>query len=194
MEIKSILGEKVLIEWRYLDHLNTKSYMINRNGEVKRLKNSHSKSNGRIEEDIILIQCNSTGYKVVTLFIDGKRKRHYIHRLLAFAFLPNTENKPCINHINGNRSDNRLDNLEWCTYRENSIHAYKILKRAGKTGKDSHFYGKLGFNAKKVFCQNSGYFYDSVMEAAKSINASPTYLAKCLRGERPNKTNLIYAD
>ena len=194
MEIKSILGEKVLIEWRNLDHLNTKSYMINRNGEVKRLKNSHSKSNGRKGKDIILSQSNSLGYNVVTLFINGKRQRHYVHRLLAYTFLPNCENKPCVNHINGNRSDNRLENLEWCTYYENNIHAYRVLNKPLKTGKDNYFYGKIPSNVKKVFCQNSGYFYDSVREAAKSINASQSYLAKCLRGERPNKTNLIYAD
>ena len=62
---------------------------------------------------------NSSGYKVVNL----KRKIVLIHRLIAQAFIPNPEKKRCINHKDGVKTNNSLKNLEWCTYKENSVHA-----------------------------------------------------------------------
>jgi len=76
-----------------------------------------------------LIPDASTGYLRVSLWANKKRTRFLIHRLVAMAFIQNSENKPFVNHINGIKHDNRVDNLEWCTYSENLIHAYRTLKR-----------------------------------------------------------------
>lgn len=65
-------------------------------------------------------------YLIVSAMDDGKQKHLYVHRLLAKAFIPNPENKPHINHIDGNSRNNKLDNLEWVTPRENTAHAIKI--------------------------------------------------------------------
>lgn len=61
------------------------------------------------------------GYKEV--IIDNKQK--LVHRIVAECFIPNPENKPCVNHKDGNKLNNCIDNLEWCTYSENTKHAYK---------------------------------------------------------------------
>lgn len=65
------------------------------------------------------------GYKTITLHKDGRQKTFRVHRLVAVAFLPNESDKPQINHINGNKSDNRASNLEWCSQSENMLHAYE---------------------------------------------------------------------
>ena len=67
------------------------------------------------------------GYLFVDLYNNGVSKRFYIHRLVAEAFIPNTENKPYINHKDGNPQNNCVDNLEWCTPLENVEHASKVL-------------------------------------------------------------------
>lgn len=63
------------------------------------------------------------GYFYVGLYINRKRKYKNIHRLVAIEFIPNPENKPCVNHIDGNKQNNNVKNLEWCTYQENSRHS-----------------------------------------------------------------------
>lgn len=65
------------------------------------------------------------GYYVVNLDLGGGRKRHFVHRLVAEAFIPKIVGKEYINHKNCNKKDNRVDNLEWCTIQENNTHAYK---------------------------------------------------------------------
>jgi len=62
---------------------------------------------------------NNRGYQTVVI----RRKTHMIHRLVAQAFIPNPDNKPCVNHIDGNKLNNQVSNLEWCSIQENNLHA-----------------------------------------------------------------------
>jgi len=76
----------------------------------------------------VIKQTHQKDYWVVPLKGTGLR----VHRLIAEIFIPNPDNKPFVNHINGNRSDNRVENLEWVTQSENLIHAFYVLGRKGK--------------------------------------------------------------
>lgn len=82
------------------------------------------------------------GYLKVALFRDGRYTNVLVHRIIAEAFIQNPDNKPFINHKNGIRHDNRIDNLEWCTNAENVKHGYSVLNRipswTGKFGKEHH--------------------------------------------------------
>lgn len=63
-------------------------------------------------------------YPAIILYKNGNFKTIYMHRLIAIHFIPNPENKPCVNHINKNKHDYRIENLEWVTHVENSLHGH----------------------------------------------------------------------
>jgi hypothetical protein len=71
-----------------------------------------------------LMKPKGAKYKEIHLCKEGKIKKHYMHRLVAQAFIDNPNNKPQVNHLNGVHADNRLENLEWCTAEENNKHAW----------------------------------------------------------------------
>jgi hypothetical protein len=99
-------------------------YKVSNLGRVKSFK----KGKGFILKACIIPR----GYLILNLYNNKKMNAFYLHRLVAKAFIPNPENKPEVNHINGIKTDNNLKNLEWCTRSENAKHAYRMASKNGK--------------------------------------------------------------
>lgn len=161
-------------------------YEVSNFGRIKSLKRITSCKNGVTQErneKLISTHTNhSNPYSVLTLTI-GHSKRYYLHRIIANSFILNQEGKPCINHINGIKTDNRVENLEWVTHRENTSHAILI----GKVKK-----GEAHAKAIKVINTSNGMIFGTITAAAQSINISRQKLRLMLRGEKENKTPFIY--
>lgn len=107
--------------WRPID--GYKYYEVSSYGRIRSVDRVVYGINGHRYRYIGRIRKTTThplGYKYVTLKNDGVAKRLPVHRLVAKAFIPNPLNKPCVNHIDNDPSNNKADNLEWCTNKENS--------------------------------------------------------------------------
>jgi hypothetical protein len=101
-------------------------YQVSNLGNVKRISKTRG-VNIKYKNDYILKPMdNGKGYLRVKLTNNGISKRVMLHRIIAEAFIPNTNNKKVVNHINCNLKDNSIENLEWCTQSENCLHAVKL--------------------------------------------------------------------
>lgn len=119
-------------------------YQVSNLGRVRSLNRlvPHGKGDSmRFLKGKILNQTNTVGYKAVGLRKNNKVVFSKVHRLLAIAFIPNPEDKPCVNHIDMNRSNNIINNLEWCTYSENTIHFFENGRKAARN--ENHGLSKL---------------------------------------------------
>jgi hypothetical protein len=110
-----------------------------------------------------------------------------VHRLIAQAFIPNPLSKKQVNHKNGNKVDNRIENLEWVTQEENMQHAYDT---GLKTYRPLHYKGKTGFQhnrSKAVRCVQTGQVFGSMSEAGRGLGIDISSVSWSLRHDRPIK-------
>lgn len=124
-------------------------YQVSNKGRIKSLK--RKTIDGRSLKEIIRkLGLGFTGYYHIDLWKDNCAKTIKVHRLVAQAFIPNPDNKPQINHVNGIKSYNEVDNLEWCTARENVQHSFNKLGRIkiGQKGEACH---KAKLTEKQVY-------------------------------------------
>lgn len=124
-------------EWRPIDGYEGR-YEVSDLGRIRSLTTMVETRPGvfRVNKGRIHSPCQRQGYPIVSLRGGLKMPNHYVHRLVAGAFIPNPENKPHINHINSVRNDNRVENLEWCTPAENAQHSARMGRRNPLRGED----------------------------------------------------------
>ena len=133
---------------------------------------------GEVRKDItnyILSQSSQQDYKFVGLFIDGQQKRMRVHRMVAMTFIDNPDNKPYVNHINGNRYDNNVENLEWVTPSENTKHAVETgLMNSGRKRAVIQY----SLNGEQMAT------FESASEAARQTGGSQSKITMCCKRQR----------
>lgn len=162
------------LEWVPIPHFMG-IYEININGSIR---SKHK----RYFNHIVSQRIDRAGYWVVRLNKNGKTRTLFVHRLLAQIFLVKPEEKCCVNHINGIKTDNRIENLEWVTHGENMKHAYDMNLIKALLGKE-----------REVVDTCTGKKYKSIREASKLLHIAYSTIKNYLNGKRRNMTCLQYA-
>lgn len=154
--------------------------------EVEGFPNYKVSNLGRVKSKhknyIKATRIKNSGYEMTDLYNNGKQKTVMIHRLVAKNFIPNLEGKETVNHKDGNKLNNRVDNLEWMTFSEQNKHFYasglkseKNIKKAVKAMNEANY--------KKIRCINDGIIYISISEAARKTGVSTSQICSYLKGK-----------
>jgi hypothetical protein len=177
-------------------------YEISNKGRVKSLSREKRNRQGKwIRKEVILKPgMNRLGYFMVSLYKDKKAKSKKLHRLIAEAFIPNPNNLPCVNHIDENKENNDIDNLEWCTYSYNLMYSgncskggmanannSKNVERFTKWNKENKGW-LIGSNASKkpVLQILNGVIimeYSSAKDANTITGINASHIGECCKGK-----------
>ena len=157
------------------------NYEISDRGIVRRKNNKN-----------VLKGCITSGYRSVKLTFDNSRQqRFYIHRLVALYFIPNNDKKKTlVNHINGNKLDNRVENLEWVSPRENNLHYYQKIQKEKKERKKNNNKAipiiQYDLSGKEIAR------FDSMNKAKQTTGISLVQIARCVHGEIKQASGYIF--
>ena len=150
-------------------------YILYSNWEIYSVKN----------KKFLKQRVNNAGYKQCKISLDWKIKMIDVHRLIAKAFIPNIDNKQTVNHKNGNKLDNRVDNLEWMTYKENTNHAINTLWIKIWFWDVS---GSKNWKARRTWQYSKEWnlikVWDYAKQATSSVDICMSMITACCRGER----------
>lgn len=166
--------------WKSIKDL--KGYEVSSLGNVRSIDRSIIGKDGvkqHFKGNIISKFKDSRGYIAVTLTYKNNYKRFLVHRLVAEAFIPNPNNYPCINHKDENKSNNNVDNLEWCTVKYNNSYGDRIKRIRYKT---SHIISQLDKNNNLIG------IYRGIMLASKINRFEFASVQRCV----PNKQHYSY--
>ena len=150
-------------------------YSVSNLGRVRRLNGEVMQYNPQLDKMIpirypekILKLEDVKGYDRVSLSLSNEIQRHQVHRLVAQAFIPNDDDKPCVNHKDSNRKNNCVDNLEWVTYQENERH---------KKRKSAKMF--ISINPDGV-----EQTWDIVRECSEELGLNRSGIERCLKGNQ----------
>jgi len=191
--------------WETIEGFNG-AYQVSNFGNIKSLSRLIKCKGGafrKTKEHVLEPVIDRKGYCRIGLHEGGNMDVFMVHRIVAKYFIPNPENKPQVNHINGNPSDNHISNLEWATAKENMRHAFDVLKRKpsistgdkcwlfGKRGKDhpcfgnKHGVGRKGIlhpRSKPVKCDTLDMVFESACMAADLLGVSQANITAVCKG------------
>lgn len=159
-------------------------YQVSNLGRTKSLKRKFVK-----EEKILTYTKNKKGYLQVSLTKNGKTKTERVNRLVAKTFIPNPKNLPQVNHIDGNKLDNSIENLEWCDCKYNINEAWKIglnKKRFGRENNRSRKVEQYDLNGNFIRT------WDTIKQAADKLKINTANIIACCQGKYKKSHGFIW--
>ena len=157
------------------------------NYEISNMGNVRNKNTGKYVKG----DTNNMGYRRVTFYNKPFKKRYFVHRLVAEYFVDNAQDKPIVNHIDGNKTNNIYTNLEWVTHSENDMHAFNNnLRKCNNKGIHKRV-ALINIDTKEILET-----FVSVKEASEILNIKECIIYNVLCGHKKNHNGMyfIYLD
>lgn len=156
------------------------SYEISSTGKVRSMDRYTKTWNGQVFKKGVIKKAkpDKDGYFKVWLSKESKKKPFFVHRLLAMHFIPNPHAFPVVNHIDGNKQNNNLSNLEWCTHSHNTKHSFALGLSKPSCGGTSKKVHKLNPSTNEIIAT-----YNSLSEASRENNITVTMISMCANGK-----------